>query len=215
MELKRKKKSNMKKKLQIENSKKGVKKKTIFFSKENRVKVIILILALLCVLLIITFSLKYLNNNKTEKTQESMPELGINEQTDNPNLETTPVIISGEITESSKLEDFYATGKPSFIVFAGTYCGHCQRLIPELEKEIWNNYSNKANIWIEVIGSGDFPTSMPQGANENIIYEDIMGECSYVPAYVVLDKEGNQILRSCGSEKTIAEIKSAIDSQLK
>ncbi|HRS42912.1 MAG TPA: hypothetical protein P5530_03535 [Candidatus Diapherotrites archaeon] len=205
----------MKKKLQIENSKKGVKKKTIFFSKENRVKVIILILALLCVLLIITFSLKYLNNNKTEKTQESMPELGINEQTDNPNLETTPVIISGEITESSKLEDFYATGKPSFIVFAGTYCGHCQRLIPELEKEIWNNYSNKANIWIEVIGSGDFPTSMPQGANENIIYEDIMGECSYVPAYVVLDKEGNQILRSCGSEKTIAEIKSAIDSQLK
>ena len=112
----------MKKKLQTKNSKKGGGKNK-FFSKENRVKVIILILAMLCFLLIITFSLKYLNNNKTEKTQESMPELGINEQTDNPNLETTPVIISGEITESSKLEDFYATGKPSFIVFAGTYVG--------------------------------------------------------------------------------------------
>ncbi|HOZ35640.1 MAG TPA: hypothetical protein PLK55_03285 [archaeon] len=205
----------MKKKIQTKISKYEEKKKTNFFSKNNRVKIIIWVLAILCVLLIITFSLKYLNNNNAEtNTQETMPELGINEETENPNLETTPVIISGEITKSSKLEDFYATSKPSFIVFAGTYCGHCQKLLPELEKEIWNNYSNKANIWVEIIGDGEFPVAMPQGVNSNIIYEEIMGDCRYVPAYVVLDKEGNQILRSCGSEKTIAEIKAALDSQL-
>lgn len=211
----------MKKKIQTKISKYEEKKKTKFFSKENRVKIIIWVLAILCILLIITFSLRYLNdnsaktnNNEPTNKEETMPELGINEQTENPNLEITPVIISGEITENTKLEDFYATGKPSLIVFAGTYCGHCKKFLPELEKEIWNNYSNKVNIWIEVIGDGEFTTTMPQGVNSNILYEEIMGDCRYVPAYVVLDKEGNQILRSCGSEKTIAEIKAALDSQL-
>lgn len=205
----------MKKKKQIKTKKIEKKKKTNFFSKENRVKIIICVLAILCLLLIITFSFKCLDNKKTtKKTQETTPEIGINKQTENPNLETTPVIISGEITENSKLEDFYATGKPTFIIFAGTYCGHCLRFLPQLEKEIWNNYSNKANIWIEIIGKGQFETAMPQGVNPNILYDDIIGDCGYVPAYVVLDKEGNQILKSCGSEKTIAEIKSALDSQL-
>lgn len=205
----------MKKKIQTKISKYEENKKEKFFSKKNRVKIIIWVLAILCILLIITFSLRYLNdNNAKTNTNEPTPQLGINEQTENPNLETTPVIISGEITEHSKLEDFYATGKPSLIVFAGTYCGHCKKLLPELEKEIWNNYSNKANIWIEVIGDGEFTTAMPQGVNSNILYEEIMGDCRYVPAYVVLDEEGNQILRSCGAEKTIAEIKAALDSQL-
>lgn len=204
----------MKKKKQTKISKFEKKKKTKFFSKENRVKIIICVLAILCLLLIITFSFKYLGNNTTETIQETTPELGINEQTENPNLETTPIIISGEITENSKLEDFYATGKPTFIIFAGTYCGHCLRFLPQLEKEIWSNYSNKANIWVEIMGKGQFETIMPQGVNPNILYEEIMGECRYVPAYVVLDKEGNQILRSCGAEKTIAEIKSALDSQI-
>jgi hypothetical protein len=53
-----------------------------------------------------------------------------------------------------------------------------------------------------------------QGYNENLTYEEIIGNCNYVPAYVVLDKDGQEILRSCGSEKTIEEVRAAIASQL-
>ena len=208
----------MKKKIQTKISKYEEKKKTKFFSKENRVKIIIWVLAILCIFLIIGLSFKYLDNNNTQtNTQKQHQNLELT-KTDNPNLETTPIIKSGEITESSKLEDFYTTGKPSFIVFAGTYCGHCQKLLPELETEIWDNYADKANIWVNVIDGKDgekFEVNrIAQGFNPNLDYQEIMGDCSYVPAYVVLDKEGNQILRSCGGEKTIAEIKAALDSQL-
>jgi len=110
------------------------------------------------------------------------------------------------------------TGKPSFIVFAGIYCGHCNRLVPQLETEIWDNYKGKVNIWLQVIDGKDgkrFDVNrIAQGHNPNIDYDKIMGECSYVPAYVVLDKVGKQILRSCGSEKTIAQVREALDSQL-
>lgn len=127
-----------------------------------------------------------------------------------------PEIQSNTIGVGSKLEDFY--GKPSLIVFAGTYCGHCVTMIPELEKEIWNRYRLEANIWINVIdgstGKRFNVKDIAQGYNPNLDYDKIMGNCRYVPAYVVLDKDGKQILRSCGSEKTIAEIKSAIASQL-
>jgi len=127
-----------------------------------------------------------------------------------------PEIKSNTIGVGSKLEDFY--GKPSLIVFAGTYCGHCVTMIPELEKEIWNRYRLEANIWINVIdgstGKRFNVKDIAQGYNPNLDYDKIMGNCRYVPAYVVLDKDGKQILRSCGSEKTIAEIKSAIASQL-
>lgn len=128
-----------------------------------------------------------------------------------------PKISINKINVNSKLEDFL--GRPSLIVFAGTYCGHCRKLIPELEKEIWGRYRLEANIWINVMdgASGNrFDVSeIPQGYNQNLDYEAIMGDCSYVPAYVVLDKNGEQILRSCGAEKTIDEIKQAINSQLK
>jgi len=128
-----------------------------------------------------------------------------------------PKISINKINVNSKLEDFL--GRPSLIVFAGTYCGHCRKLIPELEKEIWSRYRLEANIWINVMdgasGNRFDVNEIPQGYNQNLDYEAIMGDCSYVPAYVVLDKNGEQILRSCGAEKTIDEIKQAINSQLK
>ena len=169
---------------------------------------IIIIIALIGAVILINYNGKNLiTNNVNEEittTEENI---------------TSPHLINNTINASSTLEDFYATGKPSLIVFAGTYCGHCKTLIPELETEIWSNYSTKANIWINVTDGKDgkrFPVSnIAQGYNSNLDYDEIIGDCDYVPAYVVLDKTGKEILRSCGSTATsIQKIKQALDSQL-
>lgn len=175
---------------------KGITKKQLFIS--------ILIVLIVIFAIIMIFPI----NDKTIITNPDQIEKG-----ETSNL---PELTTNTINASSKLEDFY--GKPSLIVFAGTYCGHCTTMVPELEKEIWNNYKLQANIWINVIdgstGKKFDVKEIAQGYNPNLDYDEIMGDCSYVPAYVVLDKDGQEILRSCGSEKTIDEIKQAIISQL-
>jgi thiol-disulfide isomerase/thioredoxin len=182
-------------------------------SKITKKQVFFLVLILLISISI--FAIVLSNRQKIVAPKENIE---INQQilTGENNIVPIPEIKSNTIGVSSKLEDFY--GKPSLIVFAGTYCGHCVKMVPELEKEIWNRYRLEANIWINVIdgstGKKFNVKEIAQGYNPNLEYDKIMGDCSYVPAYVVLDKEGNQILRSCGSEKTIAEVKAAIDSQL-
>lgn len=207
----------MKKKTQTKIDRFENKKKEGIFSKNNRIKIIIFILSILVIFLILTVVFKSINNDsgKTTENTNTTPELNA---TDTENYDTDAIIISGKINTNSRLSDFYATGKPSFIVFAGTYCGHCKKIVPELEKEIWDNYNEKANIWINVIDGKDGAefsvTRIAQGYNENISYEELIGDCGYVPAYVILDKEGDTILRSCGSEKTIEQVKEALDSQL-
>jgi len=182
-------------------------------SKINKKQIFFVVLVLLISISI--FAIVLSNRQKIVAPKENIE---INQQilTGENNTVPIPEIKSNTISVSSKLEDFY--GKPSLIVFAGTYCGHCVTMVPELEKEIWNRYRLEANIWINVIdgskGKKFNVKEIAQGYNPNLEYDKIMGDCSYVPAYVVLDKEGNQILRSCGGEKTIAEVKAAIDSQL-
>mgnify|MGYP003830228699 CR=1 FL=1 len=182
-------------------------------SKINKKQIFFVILVLLISISI--FAIVLSNRQKIVAPKENIE---INQQilTGENNIVPIPEIKSNTIWVSSKLEDFY--GKPSLIVFAGTYCGHCVKMVPELEKEIWNRYRLEANIWINVIdgstGKKFNVKEIAQGYNPNLEYDKIMGDCSYVPAYVVLDKEGNQILRSSGGEKTIAEVKAAIDSQL-
>jgi len=182
-------------------------------SKINKKQIFFVVLVLLISISI--FAIVLSNRQKIVAPKENIE---INQQilTGENNTVPIPEIKSNTISVSSKLEDFY--GKPSLIVFAGTYCGHCVTMVPELEKEIWNRYRLEANIWINVIdgskGKKFNVKEIAQGYNPNLEYDKIMGNCGYVPAYVVLDKEGNQILRSCGGEKTIAEVKAAIDSQL-
>ena len=191
--------------------KKNIKKENIF--KINKKQVFFVVLILL--VMISVFARVISNKSKIITPTEN---LETNNQiiTGESDITETPEIKTNTIGVDSKLEDFY--GKPSLIVFAGTYCGHCVKMVPELEKEIWNRYRLEANIWINVIdgstGKKFNVKEIAQGYNPNLEYDKIMGDCSYVPAYIVLDKEGNQILRSCGGEKTIAEVKAAIDSQL-
>lgn len=121
-----------------------------------------------------------------------------------------PAEIEGyHLDEESKLKDFF--GKPSVIMFGGTYCPHCRRAIPTYESDIWAIYKEKANIWVNVIDGKDgkkFETDiLPQGYNANLNFNDITeGDCRHVPSWVILSPEGKVELSSCGSEHTIEEM---------
>lgn len=186
-------------------------KKDKMVKKEKKInKKYIFISVLILLVIIAIFSVIKSNNLKPNNNIDGIVITGESD------VGTSPSLTTNEINASSKLEDFY--GKPSLIVFAGTYCGHCNTMAPQLEKEIWNRYKLEANIWINVIdgksGKRFNVKDIAQGYNENLEYSEIIGDCSYVPAYVVLDKDGQEILRSCGSEKTIEEVRAAIASQL-
>lgn len=143
-------------------------------------------------------------NNFKEDSQVEIKDNDLNNE--------TKINAEYRIDEFSKLEDFL--GRPSVILFAGTYCGHCTALVPEFEKEIWDKYSDIANIWVQVVNNDTFNVDrLKQGTNSNLNYNDITnGNCRYIPSFLVLDSEGNVELKSCGSEKSLEDIKNKLDT---
>ncbi len=106
-------------------------------------------------------------------------------------------------------------GRPSVIVFGGTYCPHCQNAVPVFKTEIADPYAHQANIWVNVIDQKKFPVDVPQGFNPNFTFEGLaQKKCGYVPSWVVLDKETNPVLSSCGTEKSIDDMKEALNGLL-
>jgi len=130
-------------------------------------------------------------------------------------LENISIADNYSINDKSNLEDFY--GKPSVILFGGTYCGHCTAMVPEYKSKIWNEYNQTANIWVNVIDNKKFAVDgIAQGYNANLDYSSITGDnCEYVPSFIVLDKDGAVALKSCGSEKSVSDIVSKLDELLK
>jgi thiol-disulfide isomerase/thioredoxin len=121
------------------------------------------------------------------------------------------------INEQSKLKDFY--GKPSIILFGGTYCPHCKKAIPDFEKTIYTPYKDKANIWVNVVDGKDgkkFDNNViAQGFNPNLKYNDITGEdCKYVPSWLILDSNGKVVLSSCGNKKTMDDMENTLKGLL-
>lgn len=120
------------------------------------------------------------------------------------NLETSSVddasvtTVPSAITQSSVLADF--AGKPSLIVFGGTYCPHCRNAMPQLKSQIWDVYSAQANIWVNVIDQKRFDVEgVAQGFNPALDYTQITGEeCGYVPSWIILDRELNVVKSQCG-----------------
>ena len=180
----------------------------MLYDEIERNKLFFVILGALMIISILAIFMSSLPMANKEYTDKQYVEGSQQIITGKEEIADLPKISINKINVDSKLEDF--SGRPSLIVFAGTYCVHCRNLIPELEKEIWSRYRLEANIWINVMdgasGTRFDVNEIPQGYNQNLDYEAIIGDCSYVPAYVVLDKNGKQILRSCGAEKTIDEI---------
>lgn len=130
-------------------------------------------------------------------------------------LENISIADNYSINDKSNLEDFY--GKPSVILFGGTYCGHCVAMVPEYKSKIWNEYNQTANIWVNVVDNKKFAVDgIAQGYNANLDYSSITGDdCGYVPSFIVLDKDGAVALKSCGSEKSVSDIVSKLNELLK
>lgn len=119
---------------------------------------------------------------------------------------TGDVVHENYLNSDSKIEDF--AGNPSIILFGATYCSHCQNAIPIFKEKIYDIYSSKVNIWINVIDDEEFDIlEIPQGLNSNLDFTKITGqECNYVPSWIILDKKTNVVLTSCGGEKDLDEM---------
>ena len=114
-------------------------------------------------------------------------------------------------------------GKPSVIIFAATYCAHCQKSMPEFETKIWNNYHDKTNIFVNVVDKREFEQKrIKQGFRNDLDFEKITGhKCGYVPSWVILDEYGNVVDESCGGKgadnktKTTQDIETHLRNLLK
>lgn len=114
------------------------------------------------------------------------------------------------ISQFSSLEDFQ--GKPTLILFAATYCELCQSAVPSYREEIFLEYGESINFWINVVDNKRFRTDIPQGLNTKLEFEDITHvKCNFVPSWIILDSEGNVVDFSCGSQKGLNEIKNNLD----
>jgi thiol-disulfide isomerase/thioredoxin len=119
------------------------------------------------------------------------------------------------ITARSSLDDF--KGKISVILFGGTYCAHCRQVLPRFKTQVWDVYKNQANLWVNVIDGGTFDVEeVAQGLNLNLDYNHITNsKCDYVPSWLIMNKEGQVVLKSCGSEKTLEDMISQIKNLIK
>jgi len=117
----------------------------------------------------------------------------------------TPELHS-RMLETSTVQNF--EGKPSVIVFGGTYCPHCVKAIPQFKSNVWDMYNEKANLWVNVIDQKKFDVEeVAQGFNPNLTFEKIaLRECNLVPSWVVLDEKFSPVLSSCGGEKAMEDI---------
>jgi thiol-disulfide isomerase/thioredoxin len=152
-----------------------------------------------------------IENIITDDIEENLPKL---DEVDQEPVKEDKITSDYQINKLSTLEDF--KGRPSVILFVGTYCGHCNVLVPEFKEEIWDNYKDTTNVWVQVINDSTFRVEeIIQGLNKNLNYNDITNTtCNYIPSFVVLDKEGDVVLKSCGSQKGLEDIKQNLDDLL-
>jgi rhodanese-related sulfurtransferase len=106
-------------------------------------------------------------------------------------------------------------GKPSFVVIAGTYCPHCQESMPKYA-ELYKQMGERINVLVNVIDGNNgkrFTQDIPQAYAPQMSFKLLTGqECEYVPAWVVLDKDGNAVAQSCGAENSLDDAVSALNS---
>ena len=85
-------------------------------------------------------------------------------------------------------------GKTTAILIAGTFCPHCQKDVPEVEREVFEKADLKnLNLVINVIDGEkgkSFDTKIRQVFNKKLNFKELTGEeCGYVPTWVVMDKK--------------------------
>lgn len=182
---------------------------------KNNIIYFFLLIALIMGAFLVTLFIVQGSSNKQEKDlieetfKQTIPEkLDVGKDT----LTEDKIVAEYQIDKHSTKEDFL--GKPSVIYFAGTYCGACLQTVPVLKEVIWDDYKLMANIWVQVINNDTFKVEINQGTNPNITMSDYLPTCRYIPSFVVLDKNGDITLESCGTEKSANDIKQELDRLL-
>jgi len=99
-----------------------------------------------------------------------------------------------------------------FIWFVATWCPHCQKAVPGLEK-FYTKYSWDVNMEINVINKKAFPwvKNLPENYKDPKSYKDYTNQaCGYVPSYVIVNKEGKVIEKKCWWSLTYEQLKSKL-----
>ena len=162
-----------------------------------------------------TYFIYCAHGNRSREAKKIMKELGFKMVYD---LKGGAVSWKGKMfgkpVRAEVIQEFL--GKPALIVFAGTYCPHCQAAMPELETKIWDNYKEKMNIFVNVIDQKKFPQErINQGYKATLSYKLVAQEgCDYVPAWILLSKDGNVEAKSCGGEGGVEKIIKEIEAIL-
>lgn len=100
-------------------------------------------------------------------------------------------------------------GKNTVVLVAGTFCPHCQREVPVVEKEIFEKTSSDALNLVTNVIDGEkgksFNTKIKQVFNKDLGFEELTGEaCEFVPSWVVMDAEWKVVDSDCGNKKQIS-----------
>ena len=129
-----------------------------------------------------------------------------------PMPDFTLVASDGTTIRSSDLR-----GKVVVVNFFATWCGPCQRELPQMEEEIWNRYKNDRRFCLLVIGMGETNKSIADFKNENDLnlpmYADrpkriynLFAE-KYVPCNFIIDENGTIVYSEVGySPESFAEL---------
>lgn len=153
------------------------------------------------------------SGNRSDSTKSIMKDLGFSNVND---LDGGIIIWDEKLFGAPNKDDVVKKylGKPTVVMLAGTFCPHCQKDVPEVEKEIFNKVGNQINLVVNVTdgeGGKRFKTNMEQIVDPLLNYKTLVGkECAYVPTWIVLDKDGDVADESCGNGKKTAGIVSSL-----
>ncbi len=163
-----------------------------------------------------TYFIYCAHGNRTRETKKFMKELGFTKVYDlKGGIVTWKGEMYGQTPRNEIVQKFL--GKPTVIILAGTFCPHCQNAMPAFEKEVWDEYNSKANIFVNVVDGKRFPQErIGQGYDATLTFKALVGkDCGYVPSWVILDKDGEVAKSTCGSGKGMEVITNTLDELLK
>ena len=136
-----------------------------------------------------------LKNNSNIETKNSKKELKDNFDK-NSKIETSTGKIENKKQETLNFNPWENT----YVWFVGTFCPHCQKEMPILEK-FYKENSSKVNMLMVVVDNKKFEGyTIPQKKQEDVklSYEQLTKEkCWFVPSFVIYDKNKKIIAKKC------------------
>ena len=102
------------------------------------------------------------------------------------------------------------TGQPTVLVWAATYCPHCQDFVPQVKTEVADRFP-QVRVLINVVDHQRFNSGLTEIDNANLDFDAITNTtCKYVPSWVVLDVQNQVIDSSCGASQSLEKLVTAV-----